>query len=262
MAFHLPPKAEAQGYGLRAYDTIGSTNAEAFALARDGAPGPLWVVSSEQSAGRGRRGRPWATTRGNLAASLLLRTSAPAATVAALGFVAGLAVERALRACCGGKVPFSLKWPNDVLADGAKVGGILLETEGTAERDRPVVIGIGVNVRAAPVDVPYPAISLQALGYTVGAEAVFEELSEAWLGAAETWDQGRGFAAIRRAWLATASGVGGPIAVRSGAETWRGTFETIDERGQLVLLTEAGARRAVAAGDVHFGTAASERGGT
>lgn len=257
MGFRLSPAAEAQGFGLRAYPTIGSTNAEAFALAREGATGPLWVVSSEQSAGRGRRGRPWATSRGNLAASLLLRASAPAATVASLGFVAGLAVERALRRCCGDAVAFSLKWPNDVLADGAKVAGILLETEGNAERDRPVVIGIGVNVVAAPGDVPYPATSLRALGCPADAGAVFEALSEAWLVAAAIWDDGRGFAAIRRAWLAAASGVGGPIAVRSGAETWRGTFETIDERGQLVLLTEAGARRAIAAGDVHFGHAAT-----
>src|ERR1700727_3534493 len=130
MVFSLGPRAVSAGYRLAAFDSIGSTNAEALARARDGERGPIWFVTSEQTAGRGRRHRAWIAPRGNLASSVLEVIDVAPATAATLGFAAGLALEAALRAVAGpAGIEFSLKWPNDVLAGQAKLTGILLEAE-------------------------------------------------------------------------------------------------------------------------------------
>src|SRR5215467_11965421 len=98
MPFTLGPRAASAGYRLQAFDQIGSTNAEAVARARDGERGPVWFVTSEQTAGRGRRHRAWIAPRGNLASSVLEVMSVAPAVAATLGFAAGLALEAALRA--------------------------------------------------------------------------------------------------------------------------------------------------------------------
>ncbi|MFL5216940.1 MAG: biotin--[acetyl-CoA-carboxylase] ligase, partial [Microvirga sp.] len=188
MRFRLAPGAEAAGYRIKSYDSVGSTNAEAMALGRAGEPGGLWVVSRDQTAGRGRRGRSWAAAPGNLAASLLLKGSFQPAVAATLGFVAGVALRDALAAVAPA-ASFRLKWPNDLLADGAKLAGILLETETVAQDQRIVVVGIGVNATTSPREVPYPATSLAELGHAVSAETVFAALSESWAAGARLWDE-------------------------------------------------------------------------
>ncbi len=182
--------------------------------------------------------------------------------VATLGFVAGVAVERALRRACGpgpdGRHPdFRLKWPNDVLLDGAKLVGILLEMETVAGRGTFVTVGIGVNVMGAPEGLPYAATSLAEAGYAVDAPGLFRLLTGAWVEVERLWDEGRGFSRIREEWLATAGGLGGPVAVQAGGRGLRGTFETIDEGGRLVVGLADGTRVPVSAGEVHFGAAAS-----
>ena len=257
MAFALGPRAQTAGIRLTAFETIGSTNAEALARVRAGERGPLWLTTAHQSAGHGRRNRAWVSPPGNLAASIIQTIKAPPAVVATLGFAAGLALDSALRQIAGeGAASFALKWPNDVLADGKKIAGILIETETTPE-GLAVVVGIGVNVVAAPDGMPYPVISLAACGITASAEDVFAALSDAWLEFVTLWDDGRGFQQIRRLWLARAAGLGKPMAVRSGSVTLQGTFETLDEEGRLVLAEDGGRRMTVAAGEVHFGAAMS-----
>jgi BirA family biotin operon repressor/biotin-[acetyl-CoA-carboxylase] ligase len=270
MAFALGPRSEAAGYSLLAFDTVGSTNAEALSHAKGGATGPLWVVSSHQTAGRGRRGRAWETPRGNLAASLLLTLDMERPKAATLGFVAGLALNRAVTELAPGiavkvgvdgldepRTRLTLKWPNDVLADGAKLAGILLEVEEIAQGRLAVVVGLGVNVVSEPEGMPYPTTSLTALGAHITAEALFASLSDAWTDFHELWDGGRGLPEIRRQWLAQAAGLGAPVAVRLGESILRGRFETLDEEGRLIVLTDDGERTAIAAGEVHFGAAAS-----
>jgi BirA family biotin operon repressor/biotin-[acetyl-CoA-carboxylase] ligase len=264
MGFALSPRAKAAGYRLQAFDTIDSTNAETMRLGRAGEGGPLWVVSRHQSAGRGRRGRAWATPRGNLAASLLLTLDLPPVLTATLGFVAGLALGEALTRLAGSRGPhglrptrFALKWPNDLLGDGAKLAGILLESDVDSAGARLVAVGLGVNVAASPKDAPYPATSLAELGHDLDPEQVFHALSESWIAYESIWDAGRGMGRIRELWLAEAAGLGRPIAVRLDREVVSGLFETIDEAGQLVIRTPAGPRRTIAAGEVHFGAAAT-----
>ena len=256
MVFRLGSGAEAAGWRLAALDTIGSTNAEAMARGRAGDPGRLWVVAREQTAGRGRRGRPWSSARGNLAASLLTVLDPAVSTPAMLGFVAGVAITDALRNVAGGEISgLRLKWPNDVLIDGAKLAGILLEGVVLAPKRQAVVAGIGVNIGEAPTDTPYPATSLSQAGIAVCVEDLFAALSDAWIGYADLWQEGREFGAIRALWLDRAAGLGEPISVKLGDTVVRGIFETIDETGRLLLRGADGVLNAITAGDVHFGTA-------
>ena len=272
MDFALGPKAVAAGWRLDVHATIGSTNAEALRLARSGDCGRLWVVSPHQSAGRGRRGRPWATEPGNLAATALVVVDGAPAMAATLGFVGGLALDEALRRLApslavaialdgaegtGGRL--RLKWPNDVLLDGRKLAGIGLEAEPTGEGRFAVAVGIGVNVISAPDGLPYPATSLAALGVPLRAADVFAALAEAFAGIERLWDGGRGFEAIRRLWLDRAAGLGAEVVVGLGGEVVRGVFETIDGEGRLVVRGADGRARSVSAGEVHFGAAATVR---
>lgn len=218
----------------------------------------MWFVTAEQTAGRGRRHRPWVAPRGNLAASVLESLDVTPANAATLGFAAGLALEAALRAVAGSaSIAFSLKWPNDVLAGQAKLSGILLEAEAMPDVGLAVVVGMGTNVVAAPEGTPTPATSLKALGLDIGAERLFTALSDSWAEYRGIWDQGRGFGEIRRCWLALAAGLGQPVAVYTGNATVAGIFDTIDDTGCMIVRTSAGERIAVSAGDVHFGAAAS-----
>lgn len=266
MTFSLGPKATSAGYRLAAFDRIGSTNAEAMSRARDGEQGPLWFVTTEQTAGRGRRQRAWIAPRGNLASSILEVMDVSPGVAATLGFAAGLSLESALqklsieanlRRAGAGSLKYALKWPNDVMAERQKLAGILLEAEAVAGNRLAVVVGIGTNVVAAPEGTPTPATSLAALGVHVGAEELFTALSEAWVEFRGIWDNGRGFAEIRKVWLERAFGLGEQVAIQTGAATVEGIFDTIDETGCLIVRTLEGKRAAVAAGEVYFGAAAS-----
>lgn len=271
MGFTLAPTAQAAGYRLESFETIDSTNAVALDRVRDGDPGRLWLVSKKQEAGRGRRGREWQTAEGNLAATLLLVPDCPLSRAATLGFVAGLALADALDAVVpsvrhaigvdgatgstGGR--FELKWPNDVLADGAKLSGILLESVMLDAGRCAVAIGIGVNVVAHPTDTPYRSTSLQALGSRCNAELLFHALSDAWVDNERVWANGNGIADIRRRWLDRAAGLGGEVAVNVDGQVAKGVFETIDDEGRFVIRQRNGSTVVIAAGDVHFGGVAS-----
>jgi BirA family biotin operon repressor/biotin-[acetyl-CoA-carboxylase] ligase len=266
MPFSLGIRAISAGYRLAAFESIGSTNAEAMSRARDGERGPIWFVTSEQTAGRGRRNRPWVAPRGNLASSILEAIEVSPSVAATLGFAAGIALEAALRKVSGKASPnsagtehmnFSLKWPNDVLAGPQKLAGILLEAEAVADNRLAVVVGIGTNIVAAPEGTPTPATSLAALGIDVGAEELFGALSDSWAEYRGVWDGGRGFGEVRRLWLERAAGLGQPVSVHTGASTVEGIFETIDETGCMMVRTSGGQQIPISAGDVYFGAAAS-----
>jgi BirA family biotin operon repressor/biotin-[acetyl-CoA-carboxylase] ligase len=266
MTFSLGPQAQSAGYRLAAFDQIGSTNAEAMSHARGGEAGPMWFVTSEQTAGRGRRHRPWISPRGNLACSVLEVIDVPPAVAATLGFAAGLALEAALqkvsieasmRTAGSDRLRFSLKWPNDVLAGQQKLAGILLEAEAVAGDRLAVVVGIGTNVIAAPERTPTAATSLSAMGIHVSAEELFAVLSDKWVKFHGIWNNGNGFDEIRRLWLKRATGLGRGVAIQSGGSIVEGVFDTIDESGCMIVRTLEGKRVPISAGDVHFGAVAS-----
>ncbi len=271
--FWLGPRAATRGYRLHAYDSIGSTSTEAARAANSGDAGDVWFCALQQTEGRGRRGRAWETVHGNLAASLLVVPNCDHSISATLGFVAGVAMNRALRQLVPDAIVtqgidgaagrngsrIALKWPNDVLADGAKLSGILLEAQKRPNGSLAVVIGMGVNIVAAPEGLPYPATSLRALGYDITAETVFAALSDAWVDTIEVWDSGRGIPDILSLWREAAAGIGAEVAVQRDGEVVRGIFETIDEAGRLIVRANDNRRIAITAGDVHFGATASVR---
>lgn len=260
--FALGSRAQSAGYRLASFETIGSTNAEALSRIRQTERGPLWLVTDRQTAGRGRRQRQWVSDKGNLAASVIETVDAPRPVAASLGFAAGLALESALRRVSveavirsGEAKLFQLKWPNDVVAGGKKLAGILLEAEATPN-GLAIVTGMGVNIVSAPENTPYPATSLNALGVNVDAADLFAALSDAWAEFFALWDNGRGLPDIRKLWLERAAGLGEAVKVQNGDSTLEGTFETIDDAGCLVLSNN-GQRTTIAAGDVYFGAAMS-----
>ncbi|MCK1741797.1 biotin--[acetyl-CoA-carboxylase] ligase [Bradyrhizobium sp. 139] len=264
MVFALGSRARSAGYKLAAFERTGSTNTEAIEHARRGERGPMWFVTSEQTAGRGRRQRAWIAPKGNLAASVLEIVDVAPAVAATIGFAAGLAEEAALEKVSieaalrlGPDRPrYALKWPNDVLAGRRKLVGIGLEAEAVGDR-LAVVVGIGTNVVAAPEGTPTPAVSLAALGVQISAEELFSALSDAWVEFRGIWDNGRGFAEIRKLWLERAAGLGEKVAIHTGTVTLEGIFDTINDDGCLIVRTVDGRRLPVAAGEVFFGSAAS-----
>jgi BirA family transcriptional regulator, biotin operon repressor / biotin---[acetyl-CoA-carboxylase] ligase len=231
-----------------AYETLGSTNAEALALARAGERGPLWLTAASQSAGRGRRGSQWVSPAGNLHTTLLLSEPSPPAQAAQLSFVAALAVHDAVAACAPQLGPLlKVKWPNDLLVGQAKVAGILIE--GESEPVFAVAIGIGVNCAAHPDNTDYPATDLAAAGARVVTDTLFAALSGAMERRLAQWNRGQGFGAIRADWLKRAAGLGEILRVRLPERELSGLFKGLDDNGRL-LLEQGGRISAITAGEV------------
>ncbi|MDE1939832.1 MAG: biotin--[acetyl-CoA-carboxylase] ligase [Alphaproteobacteria bacterium] len=241
------------GYALLEFDEIDSTNEEARRRAAAGASTPLWITAARQSAGRGRRGRVWDSASGNLFATLLLRPNKPAGECAQLSFVAALAVSDMLAAFAPA-ADLKLKWPNDVLASGRKLAGILLESESRPDgKTAWLAVGIGVNLAMFPEDTEFPATSLKALGVTPPQPRdALLHLAAAFAKWYEAWRMG-GFGPVREAWLARASGLGSRIRARLANEEIIGVFQGIDDSGALLLGLPGGTTRIIAAGEVFFG---------
>ncbi|HVZ51532.1 MAG TPA: biotin--[acetyl-CoA-carboxylase] ligase [Pseudolabrys sp.] len=230
------------------YETLGSTNAEALALARAGERGPLWITAARQTAGRGRRGNAWVSAPGNLYATLLLTEPSPKERAPQLSFVTALALHDALASVAPHLGPLlALKWPNDLLLGGAKLAGILIE--GESEPVFAVAIGIGVNCASHPTDTTYPAADLASAGALVSPESLFAALAAAMARRLEQWQRGERFAAIRADWLKRAAGLGRDIRVRLPEREFCGRFEGLDEAGRLLVGGTTGVT-VVTAGEV------------
>ncbi len=242
-----------KGYGLKTFDVIDSTNEEAKRLATAGEPGPIWISAARQTAGRGRRGRAWDTPTGNLAATLMLRPGKPAGECAQLSFAAAIATCDMLQGFAPA-TPMRVKWPNDVLAGGRKISGILLESASQGgEAPTWLAIGIGANLATHPGGTELPATSLKALDAAVPtADDALLHLAAHFARWYEAW-KASGFAGLRDAWLARAAGLGQRIRARLATEETTGVFEGIDETGALILRENAGSVRHIAAGEVFFG---------
>lgn len=232
-------------------DEVDSTNREAARRAPR-MNGSAWILARRQTAGHGRRGRPWSDPPGNFAASLVLLPGGPPARMALYSFVAALALHDAFVAVTGRTDPFALKWPNDVLASGGKVAGILLESlSGPAPA---LVIGIGVNLVSVPDTVGDGGLAPVSLVGTTGADVAPEELLDHLAPAFARWHgtmSTEGFAPVRDAWLARAARLGQSVTARTVKQTVQGTFETVDANGALVIATAQG-RQVIPAAEVFF----------
>jgi BirA family biotin operon repressor/biotin-[acetyl-CoA-carboxylase] ligase len=233
--------------------SVGSTNDEAKALAEIGEQSPCVIWAWEQLSGRGRKGRNWQSPPGNLYCSVLIRPNCLATNAAEIAFVVGLAISDAIESSAPG-ISLKLKWPNDVMADNAKLAGILLESA-VAPNGRLswLVIGIGVNITSHPVGVAYPATSLTALGAVELCPGKLLTLYIAELEQWLYWWQKEGFAVVRDHWLRRAWRLGNEVMVRCDTGIVRGRFVDIDFNGALILETEKGNWQRITAGDVFLG---------
>lgn len=238
------------GYSRHVFDSLDSTLSEAARMAPTLA-GPAWIMAVEQTAARGRRGRAWSTPHGNFAGTLIMRRTGSPADAALRSFVASLALREAFVAVTGQEAAFALKWPNDVLLNGGKVAGILLETLG-----ENLVIGIGVNLAHAPTAAQVeqgavnPVSVLGETGIAVPPETFLDALAAAYA-RFETQFTTYGFAPIRTAWLSHAARIGEVVTARTMRNETIGVFEDVDPSGNLILNTAKG-RVAITAADVYF----------
>ena len=227
-------------YRVETFDSLASTNDEAMARLKAGDPGGLFITAVTQTGGRGRQGRHWMSPPGNLYATLALADPAHLAVAPQIGFVAGVALASTLRHLLGGDQRIKIKWPNDILFDGAKLAGILLESATISGGRIGCVIGFGVNCLSHPTGLPYRAINISAVAHRIDAAAVLIALATELGRQLTIWDRGRGFALIRSSWLAHAAGLGEHIDVAIPQIVRHGCFEGIDPAGRLMLATADG----------------------
>jgi BirA family biotin operon repressor/biotin-[acetyl-CoA-carboxylase] ligase len=248
----MPEVVLSDYFQLVTLDRVDSTNEEIKRRAERGAVDGTLVWAREQTSGRGRRGREWTSPRGNLYCSLLLRPTCSASKATQLGFVTAAAVAEAVAETLSNDAHVTCKWPNDVLVNGRKVAGILIESSSAGGTVLDwLAIGVGVNVASHPrlAESRFAATSLAGEG---AREATPPKLLECYCRCLQrwisTWHE-QGFAAIRDAWLHRAHGLHGPILVRLENESFEGVFAGMDEDGALVL-EQNGVDRLVRVGDV------------
>jgi BirA family biotin operon repressor/biotin-[acetyl-CoA-carboxylase] ligase len=237
------------------FDEIDSTNAEARRRAEAGEAGPLWISARRQTGGRGRRGRPWETGAGNLAATCLITTDMPPVQAAQVAFVAALAVAD-LASAYTGPDRVTVKWPNDVLIAGRKAAGILIESGAAGVGRLWLAIGFGVNLAVPPIAAERPATSfaehlLAPHAAPPSPQAALLELATAFDRWMDLWER-LGFAAVARAWTARAHGLGRACTVRLAQATLEGVALGLDGDGALRLRLDDGSIRRITAGDVFF----------
>jgi BirA family biotin operon repressor/biotin-[acetyl-CoA-carboxylase] ligase len=235
------------------FDELPSTSSEAARMAAAGDCGPLWVLAHHQTRGRGRSGRTWLTARGNLAISHLFAPKCDAAALPQLSILAGVAAISALSEFWpegAAERRLRLKWPNDLMIDRAKIGGLLVETTRLGDLQLSTV-GIGVNLAHAP---KVEGREVDCLGRHVSGPLELRPIAEAlarqfsrWQG---IWDRSHGFGAVREAWLERAGPIGEPISVNATDIAIAGTFQGLDSDGALLFADVDGVRHRVTFGDV------------
>jgi len=230
-------------------ERIDSTNAEAHRLAQQGERGPLLLWADRQTEGRGRLGRTWISEPGNLYATFLFPIAAGSEVAAQVSFVAALAVHDLLTVLLPDIKPL-IKWPNDVLIGGAKFCGILAEV--AASNPTTIALGCGINLIHAPPDMPYPVTALARHGDIPSIESILPILEARLSGRLAAWNEGRGFAAIRSAWMERAAGLNGKAVAKIGDQEVRGTFQGLAADGALILEFADGTQKHIHAGDVRF----------
>ena len=241
------------GYRVVDAGSVASSNDVAKQMAVDGAVDGTVVWAREQTAGRGRQGRAWSSPEGNLYLSFILRPACGPTEGLQLGFVGSLAVRDALCRFVPPGAEVAVKWPNDILVDGSKIVGMLLES--SMRGGKPdlewLVLGVGVNVASHPEDTPFPATDLAA---ATGTPPPVVEVLESVVAQVARWRQtwqSDGFAPVRAAWLRCAHRLNEEIEVRQeGRESLKGVFAGLDETGALLLDTAGGGRATVRLGDV------------
>lgn len=245
-----------EDYHLLTYDVLDSTNEEAKRLAGGGASHGAVIWAKQQTAGKGRMGREWVSPPGNLYVSILLRPPCELPECSQLSFVTATAAVETLKPIIPGDGAIEAKWPNDILYDGRKLGGILLESFTTldeyGEDQQWVVVGAGINIEDYPEDVAFPATCLRESGVEIiSAKIVLSRFVYNFIHAYDNWCMA-GFETLREHWMQHAYRLGYPTDVLMGDRVWQGAFQGIDHYGRLLLQLSDGEIKAITAGDVLF----------
>ena len=240
-------------YHLLSYDVLDSTNSEAKRLAGGGASHGAVIWARRQTAGRGRLGREWVSADGNLFTTVLLSPSVNLEKCSQLSFVAALAVADTLEGILPDPSKIACKWPNDVLVDGKKISGVLLESFTTKEivsSRQWIAVGVGVNVDNFPEHVMYPATCLRDAGVElISAKIVLSRFIHNFIARYDEWDA-KGFAPIVKAWSARAHQIGKSVEVIVGDDKVTGVFEGVDATGCMLLRDKKKNLTPISAGDV------------
>ena len=247
------------GYRLQAFLSIDSTNKEAIRQieAGEGSDG-LWVLSNAQTGGRGRRGRKWVSKPGNIYCSLIYETSKDTYTSSQLSFVTSLAVRDTISLFADDGYAVKCKWPNDVLVNGQKISGILLETyTEPMSGSNFVIIGIGINIENHPDIAAYPVTHLNKHSRehvsSIDAFTILADKMPYWIA---VW-QKEGFEAIRRNWLENCKGFGEQLTVKLPDKEIVGRFIDLNGDGAL-KLDMGGETKLIHSGEVFFADPAKD----
>lgn len=233
---------------IETHDRVSSTQDLLKDMAEQGVPEGVVVHALEQSGGYGRHGRVWVSEPGNLYLSILLRPACDVRAIGQLSLMAGLAVGQAVAGVIDAPDKLRLKWPNDVLVNGQKCAGIILET-GLDDNQtlKWVALGIGLNLKSAPqnVGVCLDAYADKNININKVRDSLLSKLEE-------NYDLfvTRGFAPVKAAWLEMAHKPGDKVSVKLGDQLHQGAFEGVDDDGALLFIDEQGARRKITSGDI------------
>lgn len=242
-------------YHLLSYDQLDSTNAESRRLAGGGASHGAVIWAKRQSAGRGRLGREWVSSEGNLYVTVLISPTVALEKCPQLSFVAALAVAETLEGIVPEPEKIACKWPNDVLVGGKKIAGVLLEAFTTKEmglEKQWIAVGVGINVDNFPEHVMFPATCLRAEGVElISAKIVLSRFIHHFIALYDTW-AAKGFSPIEKAWLKRAHQLGKPVEVIVGDAQVHGVFEGIDASGCMLLRDKKKNISTIHAGDVFY----------
>lgn len=237
-------------YHLLSFDALDSTNEEAKRLAKGGGCHGAVIWAKRQTSGKGRMGREWVSADGNLFVSILLQPEKPMKEFGQLSFVAAVATIEAIKPLLPAGKTVRCKWPNDILLDGCKIGGILLESFQDEGGACWVAVGIGVNVDSCPPRTDFPATCLKSAGVElVSAKIVLSRLIHHFIEAYNAWNV-KGFAPVRKTWTGAAWGLGERICARWPDGEAQGIAEGIDPDGSLVLAVAGGRKQHIHAADI------------
>jgi BirA family transcriptional regulator, biotin operon repressor / biotin---[acetyl-CoA-carboxylase] ligase len=209
-----------------------STNCECLRRIEAGNQAGFWIGADEQTHGRGRRGRNWASPPGNLMVSAVIPPEFPSQHLTSLAFVAGLSMLKLVQKFCP-REDFGLKWPNDLMHHDAKLGGALVEASG--DRRYSAIVGIGINLASAPLLADRKTRSLRevtkAVPGAVDAARALIPIFDGYLSRARAG----GFVALKGEWLCVARGLGSEITIAGASGPSRGRFVDVADNGALVL---------------------------
>lgn len=238
-------------YHLLSFDSLDSTNDEAKRLAKGGGCHGAVIWAKKQSEGRGRLGRNWVSSDGNLFVSILLQPDKAESELAQLSFVAAVAAIEAMQPLLPDGDELSCKWPNDIILADKKLGGILLESFQSEPKGKPwVVVGVGVNVEAYPPRTEFPATCLKEAGVElVSAKIILSRFIHHFIDCYNEWDN-KGFTGIRKKWMESAWGLDERLCARLPDSEKEGVCKGIDDDGTLILKLDSGKKELIHAGDI------------